>query len=241
MGPIRPARSSCCCSPRLMRRMDRRFATERCRAMSPRERKPQSLQSSIFVLTVAKRRVRAPHCISARKDLSCLGHPRFRQPQRDGMTITVVTSITGAPGDGCDGSLGLTGHRAREAGQSPDQSNPSPQASRRPGWGHAPNCAPASIAVRCPTWHTYRIVTAWKCVEKQKALRCLAGPCLGVLVAGDCRSRNAPAEFTSNGAGICGLVGRTPSRATADHDRVGGHRRAVCTRAKIHTVSACTS
>ena len=182
MGPIRPARSSCCCSPRLMRRMDRRFATERCRAMSPRECIPQSLQSSIFVLTVAKRRVRAPHCISARKDLSCLGHPRFRQPQRDGMTITVVTSITGAPGDGCDGSLGLTGHRAREAGQSPDQSNPSPQASRRPGWGHAPNCAPASIAVRCPTWHTYRIVTAWKCVEKQKALRCLAGPCLGVLV-----------------------------------------------------------
>jgi len=29
--------------------------------------------------------------------------------------------------------------------------------------------------------------------------------------------------------------------AAADHDRVGGHRRAVCTRAKIHTVSACTS
>ncbi len=61
------------------------------------------------------------------------------------------------------------------------------------------------------------------------------------MVADGCLVKKPPVELTSNAAGICGLAGRAPSTAVPDHDRAGGHRRAVCTSAKIHTVSACTS
>jgi hypothetical protein len=65
--------------------------------------------------------------------------------------------------------------------------------------------------------------------------------CPALLVAGGCLPRKPPVELTSNAEGICGLAGRAPSTAVPNHGRAGGHRRAVCTRAKIHAVSACTS